>query len=353
MTEQKANALLFHGGGLCDSSNAFIREFAEQMTSSHLFEKVYVGFNSFACLLTKKFLEWTPNEYFSAILKSGGYFGTCRNIDLTMGDNRQIAIATCKEYNIKYIFVAGGDGSARHLAEISEDFLKKGILCAFVMPLTIDGINGGVSLGLTQAVRKSIAETSNFVASALHTWEGLNTCVAGVELQGRNRDDILANVLYSIYRQGGISDFSLKEIDIFAVPANYPVSHTSLIRAVDISSNPTLILISEGAKIKTDDMQKMFSRKVRTFKIAHLSQINACTNDSDVTYIFRLCEKIWSNMPKLLRAGEPFSFKIHGDGQVSVMPIDYYAKLNPREGQKAELPSYLEDILKAYMPRKY
>ncbi len=347
----RTNALVFHGGGLCDCSNAFIRTFAQKLNAAYIFNTVYVGFHSFASLLLdENIVEWNDCMNDTAKLRSGGFFGTCRNVDLNEKDNLKKAIETCHEHNIGYVFVAGGDGSARQVAEIADEFLKEKVVFVFIMPLTIDGINGGKSLGLDQAVRKSVMEVNNFVSSTLNTWEGLKPGVAAVELQGRNRDDILANVTRKLNKYGGIQDFERKDIEIFVVPANYHVDKDVLAKRIREAEKPTLVLVSEGSDIKVEDIQGLSDRKTRTMKVGHVSQINGCTDAKDLKKIESICGNLLRIIKDPQYEGKPYSIQLGSFENVRAKPIDYYAKLNPRKNQKATLPEDLEGILKEFLP---
>ena len=48
--------------------------------------------------------------------------------------------------------------------------------------------------------------------------------------------------------------------------------------------------------------------------------------------------------------GKSFSLKFNEFSSATIEPIDYWAKLNPREGQKPTLDPELEKLLKKYIP---
>ena len=106
--------------------------------------------------------EWLENL-------RGTFLGTCRGIDLTDPELFEQSILTLRAYNVNTVMVCGGDGSARQCDEIADAFYKNGINIIFAVPLTVDGINGGWSIGLTQAVRECVRQIENIAATSLET----------------------------------------------------------------------------------------------------------------------------------------------------------------------------------------
>ena len=100
-----------------------------------------------------------------------------------------------------------------------------------------------------------------------------------------------------------------------------------------------------------DEFEKMFSRKTRTFAIKHLSQINELVEYNDIQnircYSMAIAEIIAERT--LMSKEEPFSIAINNGG-IEVKPIDYLAKLNPREKQNAKLPVSLENLVLTFLP---
>ena len=118
-TESKGNAIVIYGGGLVDPAKFIVLATARSLSRWADYEKVFVGKASFESLYKPDF--WT--EYGEALEeeskhKRGGYFGTCRGIDLSAEPRKSQAVKTLKEHNIKLVVVSGGDGSARQSAEI-------------------------------------------------------------------------------------------------------------------------------------------------------------------------------------------------------------------------------------------
>ena len=351
------NALLIYGGGLCDSANTVMRMTADQIVNTRLFDKVFVGFNSFEAMLNPSFIkEWEEGICQKATLSHGGFFGTCRDVWLTEPKLRDEAIFLMKGLGIRWIFVVGGDGSARNCAEIAQDFAKKEIKIAFLMPCTVDGIEGSRSIGIRPAVRASIKIIEQLASTCLNTRTKFTAPGLIVELQGRNRDDILANVILKIE----LCKFDQKPL-IFAIPANYDWNMEKLISQVNKPENeqtPVLVLASEGSTkeiisrcgLKTYEfLQKQFVRKTRTFEIGHLTQMNGCTDEDDMAEIQQMLNMSFTPMLNAIKAEKTFAIAFNND-MARLENIDYYLKLNPRCGQHPRLSDVLEEHLLKFVP---
>lgn len=373
------NALVIYGGGLCDNAARFITDMAQALyRSSNSFEKVFVGRFSFRALTEDDSLieEWTEESSAKYEDVLGGYFGTCRETDLANDEQaRKRAFDKCKRFGIRYIFLGGGDGSARQMAEIAELFKEQGIYFVFALPLTIDGIEGGNFIGLRAAVNVSLHRIDEVSSTGLRTLEGNKYPALAVKLMGRNRDNILAEVMTWI-DANGIRDFGKDEVEIKAIPANYPWSKENLIEAMKVEGDPNggkligkplLILYSEGAKLgdvqlEKNDLKEMAAnagRKLRFFSIGHNSQINGETTDlaKDVhrNIVNDIAEKALNTIHKNMSSNteEPFSIVVSDSRKslpIRVEKYDYFAKLNPRERQKPTLEKNTEKILKKYIP---
>jgi len=339
--------LIIHGGGLVDPSKAVMLRLAKQLHSKRLYNPIFLGKYSFKSLYSKDlWLKYSDGTEELLKSKRGTFFGTCRNIFLTDPDLMKDSIRTLHSANINTIIVCGGDGSARQCAEVSNIFLKNRINIIFAVPLTVDGINGGFSIGIEQAVRESIRQIENTVATSLETLDDGNYSVVAVELQGRNRDDILATVLQHFYRNGHIADCGLDDILLKVVPANYETNNEKLINEINSSNKRTLILISEGAKLKVSDLQDLTKRKVRTLVIGHAVQSNNMTTDEDMQ---RYSDWL-TDVANIICDSPRDSYCIVNDGISRwAEPIDYYANLNPRQCQKAVISKGLEILLQNYM----
>ena len=85
-------------------------------------------------------------------------------------------------------------------------FEEVGINIVFAIPLTIDGINGGISLGIEQATRESVRQIENMAATSLETRDNEAFGVLCAEIQGRNRDDITAETLKHFDSAGKVAE---------------------------------------------------------------------------------------------------------------------------------------------------
>ncbi len=347
-----SNAIIIYGGGLVDPSKYVLMRLGKNL--SQYYDKIFIGSYSFESLFTPKFIHEYNEELVQEVKgKRGTYFGTCRGIDLCNPTLFGKAINCLKERNICTIVVAGGDGSSRQVAETSDAFKKEGINIIFPIPLTIDGINGGISIGIKEAVAESIRQIENIVSTSLNTRDNGEFGVVIAELQGRNRDDIIANVLQSFYKSQKIADFDFCDILLKVVPANFETDEDKLINQVNNSSKRTLILISEGAKernknLSISELTKRINRKVRTTVIGHQSQSNNMTSESNVLAYNLLIDRICCIIGVL--PFDSYCLAVN-DGSISRQPIDYFAKLNPRKGQEAQLSKYMSTLLGIYMAK--
>lgn len=364
MNHRYGNALVFYGGGLCDCAAFYISQLTQRLSERELFEKTYVGFYSFRCLTEKGLIkEWNQELYEKTINVFGGYFGTARKIDLASDTVLlERAIACCKKFNIRWIFLAGGDGSSRQMAEIYKSFEKEGIKFVFTMPMTIDGITGGKAFGINSAVEASLHQIETISSTTLRTLDGNKYPGIVFELQGRNRDDILANVIFEIYNTCKIADFPRDEIQIIAIPANMDWSEERLRSRLHIEENPyqgeilgkpTIILLSEGATIKKKQLvalAKEEGMKLRTFSVGHFSQVNGCTTKEEKVSIINIIEKSIDIIEEDIVDGESFTLVFHDNRPFEVRDAYYFADLNPREDQRAILEPKLQHTLELYLP---
>lgn len=346
----KTNAIIIHGGGLVDPSKVVLMRLANNLKQDQVYDKIFIGKHSFEALIQPEYwLEYNWRLVETLKDKRGCYFGTCREIDLTDSVLAEKAISYLKERNVSTVIVAGGDGSSRQVAEISDTFKKEGINFIFAIPLTIDGINGGDSIGLTQAVRESVRQIENITSTSLETRDKSGFGVVMVEVQGRNRDDIMANVLQTFVKKKSVADCDLRDLLLRAVPANIETVQDILVEEINGSPKRTLILISEGANIKMPNLIKEINRKVRTHKVGYSSQSNGMTNKQDEHEYGLWIDQITSIIKE--NPYECFSVVRRGYSY-NKESIDYYAKLNPREGQVAVLDDHLNKLLKRYMSKK-
>lgn len=358
-----ANVIIIHGGGLVEPSKVVLMRIAEELRLHHVYNEIFIDKYSFEALYSPEFwLEYNETLIETVKGKRGTFFGTSRGIDLTDPELSKKAISCLTDRDVKTVIVAGGDGSSRQVAEISDTFMKNGINLIFAVPLTIDGINGGLSIGINEAVNESIRQTENIVSTAFETRDYGNYGVVMVELQGRNRDDILANVLKRFCEEHKVADYDLSEILLRVIPANYKTDENKLVDEINKSSARTLLLVSEGAKIKIPELTKKLNRKVRSLIVGYPSQSNNMMSSGDNElynkWIHYACEIIESDpygsycIANFAEDLEDFSsLDCLRYKSIEKKPIDYYAKLNPREGQKAELAYELENLILQYMSK--
>lgn len=341
----KKSALIIHGGGLVDPSKEVIRRIARGL--QEVYDRIILGKYSFMSLYTPSLWE-VFDENLDRKLDNvrGTYFGTCRGIDMTNPDMMQDAIKTLTDAGIGTVIVCGGDGSSRNCAEIAAEFEKNGINIIFAVPLTVDGINGGKSIGLEQASREAIRQIENVAATSLETRDNGAFSVVAVELQGRNRDDILADVLWNFHHSQSVADCNLEDICLLVVPANYRTNAKKLFGKINETEKRTLVLVSEGAKIKLPEIQENTVRKVRTVVVGHAVQSNQQTTKRDMQNY----ESWLRDVVRFIAETPDESFSVVNDGyERTKQTLDYYAVLNPRENQQAQLTDFEEYIVKMYM----
>lgn len=341
------NVLVSFGGGLIDCALQVILRIAKNLSEANIFDKIFIGEYSFESFYNQNFLHLYNKDLIKKVKGARGTrFGTCRGINLTDPTLLIRSIQFLKANNITTIIVVGGDGSSRQVAEISAAFKTMGINIIFAIPLTIDGINGGKSIGMIPAVRESVRQTENMVSTSLMTRDNEKFGVVAVELQGRNRDDIMANVLLYFIEAGKIADIPLTDILLRVIPANIPFDEGKLINQVNNSLKPTLLLSSEGSGFNISNLKDKVSRKVRTAVVGHASQSNNMTTNADIEeynlWIDEVSKHIISNPT------DSYSLVMRNN-KIMEMPIDYYAVLNPRENQLPEMDAFLIYWLKKYM----
>lgn len=348
------NCLLFHGGGLCPLSNRYLSKLAQALSREDIFGRIYMGFHSFECLLNpEEYIKpWDGSLKTMAKNAHGGFYGTSRGIDLTEPTLQAEAIETCKALGITWIGVAGGDGSCRQVAEISEAFAAEGIHLFIPVPLTIDGIEGGYSIGLSPAGNKSLEVLDDLAATNLQTRDNREFSVLFLETQGRNRDDILAYLLDKIVKRKKIGGIPLTDIDLFVIPANYYWDINRLIEAIRDSRRRTIVIYSEGAEMPVDHIIQKTGRKTRVSVVGYLSQMNESVTAGEYNTNNAVID---ASVPAIhigVSSHKSFSLVFNNDATFKkIADIDYWAKLNPREGQKPTLAPHYEELIMKYTPR--
>lgn len=343
------NALVTFGGGQVDCGKQVILRLAKNLSKSSRFNTVFIGQYSFESFYTPEFLRVYNDELEENVKDARGtIFGTCRDINLSDPILFEKSIKCLKEHFITNIIVVGGDGSSRQVAEISEALEENGINIVFAVPLTIDGINGGASIGLKQATRESIRQIENIVSTSLETRDAGKFGVVMVELQGRNRDDILAHVLLHFLKEGKIADNNLSDIFLRVLPATIKSDYKKLVEEVNSSSEKTLILVSEGAKVKIPTLKKLIDRKVRTVVVGHASQSNNSTTTQDLEEYNKWLDQVSEFIEDDLYNSYCL---VNHNGEIWKAPIDYYAIHNPREKQIAELDTFCKYCINTYIAK--
>ena len=368
MKARYGNCLTFYGGGLCDPANYYITGLENRLVKSGLFDEVFVGFYSFRCLTEEGLIKkWSDELAIEATNAHGGFFGTARNTNLVDTMLMQKAIERCKSYNIKWVFIGGGDGSARQVNEIADSFQKEGIHFVFTMPLTIDGINGGESIGINSAVRASLSLIEQVCSTTLRTLDGNKFPWITFELQGRNRDDILISVLKEMTTYRRIGDFDESDVQVIALPTNLSWKPEDLRRIMKNTNTksyhgilrgvPTVILLSEGAQIGRREIKKMGEEeqiKIRSFEIGHYSQMNSCTTDDDRKLIDAVLDKTAHVIEDMITFEKPYTivFENLSTNKCRVDDISFFGVNNPRDG-KYSFSTADNLFLRKFIPNEY
>ncbi|MCL2462726.1 MAG: hypothetical protein FWF44_08685, partial [Defluviitaleaceae bacterium] len=222
-----------------------------------------------------------------------------------------------------------------------------------VMSINVVGINGGRVIGRRHPARESIRQIENIASASLQTRDSEKYGVVIVELQGRNRDDILARVISHFHERREIADFKLDDILLIVIPATIKTNSEALLDVVKHSEKRTLILLSEGASTKVDKLAWLIqeygevTRKVRSLVVGHPSQCNNQTTPDDKIEYGRWVDYVVKTIVD--NPGKSFSTALSEEGEYSIQPLDYYIKLNPRDAQIALLPEVEVDMVKQYM----
>jgi len=350
-------SIIVYGGGLVDCAKDILMLLAREISKWNTFSEVYIGKYSFLSLFQEAYegekLQLLYNEELEDEVadKCGGYFGTARGIRFDEKPKLfEQSITFLKAHEITNIYVVGGDGSARFVADVAKRYYRNGIYISYLLPCTVDGINGGYSVGIEQATRVSIKMIENMVSTSLKTLDNNKFGVVIVEVQGRNRDDILSNVMNTFERKKCVAEFPLSSLNIFAIPANIEVDILKIISKINNSNKRSIIVISEGAKCgyeKIFDKLPAFfpDKKVRTMCIGHVSQMNQETTNEDRKAYGTLIKKITDLAKEYTE--DSINVVIKEDGSAIFECFKYFADLNPERIKKVTVP---DDVFRKLVP---
>ena len=158
----------------------------------------------------------------------------------------------------------------------------------------------------------------------------------------------MAHVLLHFIKIGKIADIPLADMLLRVIPANIPFDERKLIDEVNNSSKKTVLLSSEGSGINISNLQDKICRKVRTAVVGHASQSNNMTTDADIEEYNSWIDEV--SMHIISNPDDSYSLVMRNN-EITEMPIDYYAVLNPKEDQIPEMDAYLIYWLKRHMSK--
>lgn len=351
--QTKGNGLSTYGGGLNEAARLWMQTLQNMLM--HLFNTVYVCYFSFEGLVAKFFQKWNAELSKAVENEEGGFFGTSRGVELT--DDPELlkrAINNCKEENVTHLFFSGGDGTARQVAELAPEFEKEGINLVFTLPNTVDGINGGYSIGLSMAVKAYVKLIRNLASSNLRTRNNMQWTVSAMILQGRNRDEILADVTKELEGKS-IAGFKPDEYVLIVLPTNIKWDAETLIKQVNEADKPVLILISEGTGLTETKIECMFTKKVRVHVLGHLAQVNGELDSVDKNEIRQISLAMFPKLKEGIAMNKSFTIVIDKKGnkfKARIEDIGYFAKRNPRQNGKASMNDCRVKVLERNLPRR-
>lgn len=287
-------AILF-GGGQIPQANFLMGEII-MLLIERVNTIIYGIHASYKGLISDKAYERMSIEKAKSIKKQiGTYFSTCRSFDPASDEYFDLILNQIISRNIKILFVTGGDGSARALKDLAKRLRQANCRVNIIfIPCTIDGLTGSIAIGIKAAVNESLRRIKLIAVNAFATFDnGLKgSRIAIVEMQGRNRDDILLTTFDKLLKSKRIGKFKISEINIFLIPSSWKWSIIDLLNKVQSLDTPTLILVSEGAKptegwfeqINGSSVAERISNMINSNKIrksnydvvGYLSQSNDC-----------------------------------------------------------------------------
>lgn len=244
-----ATVAVLYGGGQIPSANIVLGKLIEWLISMNYI--VYGIRKSYMGLADEEGYEKFILEKAQQIQSQlGTYLEMCRKVDPSSKEWFNRITELLKKFDIHTLFICGGDGSLRGATDFEAkcreiDFPMRIIF----IPCTIDGINGSLSIGKNSAVAESIKRVEAMIVNSLATWDAglIGPRVPIIELQGRNRNDILLSVCEWLAKKEYIGRYKVSDINIICLPAGYEWSYAKLMETIINAQKPSVIIVAEGA----------------------------------------------------------------------------------------------------------
>lgn len=366
----KINVAIMYGGGQIPEANSLMGEIATLLLRRKEFGNVYGIHQSYAGMANEKCYELLTEAKVSVYEDQiGTYFGTCRNFDPSSEENFPWILQQLKAHDIHALIVCGGDGSLRAARDLEKKLKEANYFLTIIwLPCTIDGIQGSKTIGTKAAVKQTYERTIYVAANAWATFDcGLNgPRVAVIEAMGRNRDTILCGTIDLIKKEGKIGKFKLEDIRLIAIPSDHEWSVEALVKEVNKSEVPALIMASEGAFPKEKWFKLIDVTNGVAKKIAALIDIEKQkrANADVIGYLsqsnsFGLeCREIYEDFLPWIDClkKEIANFASYSeaqaiiyDGGVHCVPLTYMADLNPNSKAIVKLSEEDKEILKDFL----
>ncbi|MDO5556353.1 MAG: 6-phosphofructokinase, partial [Clostridia bacterium] len=241
---------VLYGGGQIPSANIVLGKLMEWLISMKCvvygIHKSYMGLADEACY--EKFTITKAQQIQKQI---GTYLETCRNVDPSANEWFDRIIVLLSKFNIHKLFICGGDGSVRAATDFEKKCEEIGYdMRIMFIPCTIDGINGSLSIGRQSAIAESIRRVSSMIVNSFATWDAglIGPRIPIIELQGRNRNDIIVNVMKRLIKEEDIGRYKISDINLICVPSGHMWSYVKLINSILKTDKLTAIIVAEGAK---------------------------------------------------------------------------------------------------------
>lgn len=311
-TYESTAVAAMYGGGQIPSANFLMGSLIESLISFNC--KVYGIHKSFMGLSDKSSYELMSLCRSKLIqTQMGTYFETCRNVDPSSDQYYYKILKVLKDLHIHTLFVCGGDGSLRASSAFNHRCAIDNFKIKIVfIPCTIDGISGSKSIGIDSAVSESIRRVQCMMVNSFATLDPKlkGSRVPIIQLQGRDRNDILFDVMKRLEDNSFVGKYNMSDIDIICIPTGYSWSFVKVINAILQSERNTAIIVSEGA-IPTEKWWDAINgkgvgnklsnlidasniRKSNFDSIGYLSQTNHLISDNEIAEI-----RDWTHMSTL------------------------------------------------------